>query len=211
MQLLQHLTLALGRGHRVRERYRELLQRTPGVADHAERVGEVAPDLVRVHVYLHDLRVVGEHRSGEAGADGEEDVVVLEVVPECVAAGLQGAHAEVVGLRDGPLALVGRHDRRLQMLGDAHERVRCAGGEDAAPGPDDGVLRVSQGARGAFDLVVGCGVASVVPRFEQVYVRNFRERFGRYLDLHRPGTPGAELAERFVDRAAGTSAALSTR
>ena len=85
----------------------------------AQRVGEVAPDLVRVYVYLHDLRVVGEHRGREAGADGEEDVVVAQVLAEVVGAGLQGAHAEVVRLRDRALALVGRHDGGLQVLGDA--------------------------------------------------------------------------------------------
>ena len=79
------------------------------------------------------------------------------------------------------------------------QRVRRAGGEDAAASPDDGVPGLRQHAGGAFDVTVGCGVPAVVAGFEQVYVRNLRERFGRYLDLDGPGATGAELAEGFVD------------
>ena len=138
---------ALAAGLPLRHRVDKRAEDGLGVADERERVVGRADPLGR-DVDLDDAtgraeRVLAGGLGAELGADAEEDVRGAHgLLERALVTGRAERERVVVGER--ALAHVGRGDRRAEPLCEGANLVPGAGAEDAASGPDHGLLGRSQ-------------------------------------------------------------------
>ena len=118
-----------------------------GVGDDAEGDGVVDADDTRVDIDVDDLRlrrgdgVRARGELGEARAEREQNIRLQQ--PRADTGRRAEAHAaeeERVIVREGVVAAEAGDHRDARRLREAHEVVRRARPQDAAPGEDDGPL-----------------------------------------------------------------------
>src|SRR3989441_12153992 len=117
-----------------------LRERRAGVADEAEGLLVVSPDLLAVHVELDHLLLGLRRREGQAAADDEDRVGRFEVPPERALRPERRAEREVARVAERALALGRLDDACLEVFGHGGEHVVAAGEVDAAARVDHGAL-----------------------------------------------------------------------
>jgi hypothetical protein len=182
----------------------ELAQHQPCVAQQG-MIRDVA--LVEVALVVGGVddglarRNAGRHAvPGEAAADAEHDVGLAEVVQRVPGhRGPAGTERERMILREGALALEGRHHRRLEQLGQLAELLRRLRIEHALAGVDDGPPRVAQHPGGRLDVAhVGAGARGLdrAIRVDQGVGRLLVHDVGGDLHHRRARTAHAHEADR---------------
>ncbi len=137
------------------------LQGQARIADHRVRGRIHLVDVQFVDVAVDDglLRRIGnavaEAARRQAGADGEDQVALVQVVRHLIAA---HADKERMVLGERPFRLEGRDDRRIHQLRQRFQLVRGTGVDDPLAGVDQRVLGLEELAHRSLHIRrVGCG------------------------------------------------------
>jgi hypothetical protein len=188
-----------GRGGRAQP-LEQGFQRGPRVADEAERVRVIAPDLPLVRVDLDDARPRLERHHGQPRPHREHHVRLVHVMAQRRVAPVGGAERERVVVADRALALGGLGHAGLQVLGDRGERVVRAGEMHAAARVDQRRARAEEHLGGAVHVARGRGGPGHLGGRQQLGEALVLHRLGRHLELDRARPARPQLDDRLAHR-----------
>ena len=199
----QRLVLRLARGPgrgRGAQALQQGLEGGARVADQAEGVLVVAPDLLLVRVDLHDAGARLEGDLGQAAAHRQHHVRLLHVRPQRGLTPQGGAERERVVVAHRALALRGLGDSGLQVLGHLAERLVRAREVHAAARVDQGPARGEQRLHRAIEVAPRRHLGPHLDGREQLYQSLVLHGLGRHLDLDRARAAAPQLDHRLAHR-----------
>ena len=192
----QSLILGLARRprrHRRAHRLHHALEGGAGVADEAEGLPVIAPDLVGIDVDVDDLLLGLGHGERETGPHGQDDVGLQQVIAHRGLRPHGGAQRQLGVLVDGALALRARDHAGLEVLGERGEGLAGVAQHHTAARVDDGPLRGDEQIHRAAHVRGGGGGAHRAHRVQHQRLAFLFHRFRRHLELHRARAAAGEL------------------
>ncbi len=153
----------------------------------------VPADLVRIDVDVDDLLVGLRHREGEAGADGEDEVGLEQVIAYGRVGPDGGTERQVRVVAGRALAFGARDHAGLEIFGQRGERLAGSAVHRASARVDDGPLGRDEQLHRAAHVARGGGRAQGTRRVDQHRLAFLLHGLGRHLDLDRTRPAGGEL------------------